>query len=140
MADVVIPSNIVTIENGAFWYCDGLKTLKLSEMKSGFSQNALEGCTKITTAELPLAALDWIPNQAGVTKLTVKGSDTVIPNETFKGFYALSNVTLPDTVTTIGDYAFAGCSKLSSFTITNTLKKIGDPRCCRASAGSCLHP
>ena len=126
MADVVIPSNIVTIEDGAFWYCDGLRVLKLSEMKNGFSNSALTGCTKITTVQLPLSALDWIPNQAGVTTLTVVGNDTVIPKETFKGFYALTNVTLPETVTAIGDYAFAGCSKLSSFTITDTLKKIGE--------------
>ncbi len=126
MADVVIPSNINTIEDGAFWYCDGLKVLKLSEMKAGFSQNALTGCTKITTVQLPLSALDWIPNQAGVSVLSVVGNDTVIPKEAFKGFYALTDVTLPETVTDIGDYAFAGCGKLSSFTITPTLKKIGE--------------
>ena len=51
---------------------------------------------------------------------------TRIGYSAFEECYALTSVSLPNTVTSIGDNAFKGCNNLTSITIPNIVTSIGD--------------
>ncbi|OPZ35883.1 MAG: hypothetical protein BWY98_00604 [Tenericutes bacterium ADurb.BinA155] len=50
---------------------------------------------------------------------------TTIGDYAFKGFAALTSITIPDSVTSIGNYAFFGCTGLTSVTIPDSVTSIG---------------
>ena len=55
-----------------------------------------------------------------VKTVTVTGNVTTIPAAAFKGLYALTTVTLPESVATIGDRAFCECKVLTGLTFLGT--------------------
>ena len=69
--------------------------------------------------------------ELGLDKLEVITSDmlegyTSIGYSAFEKCFALTSITIPNSVTSIGEYAFAWCSSLTSITIPNLVKSIGN--------------
>ena len=62
---------------------------------------------------------------------------TYIGTNTFKEFYSLNNITIPETVTSVGNYAFYKCRSLTSIEIPNRVTNIGNYAFngCRSLAG-----
>ena len=60
-----------------------------------------------------------------LTSVTIGNSVTSIGNFAFAGCSGLTFVTIPNSVTSIGDSAFLGCSGLTSVTIGNSVTSIG---------------
>lgn len=114
---ISIGENIATIEDSAFWYCSGLNTLNISQMKTGYGARAFNGCSNISSIEVPLAALKLIQNKAGVRTATIVGTCTSVAESAFENYYSLQSVTFKGEVKTIGKYAFAGCSALKNVNI-----------------------
>lgn len=114
--DVVIPSSITcygkaysvtSIENSAFWHCEGLTSITMPEGVTSIGAGAFDDCRSLTSINIP----------EGVTS---------IDSFTFYNCRSLTSVTIPEKVTSIGSYAFYCCHGLTSVTIPLSVTSIGE--------------
>lgn len=92
-------SHVERMGEYAFYNCDGIKGVELSE--------------NITALET---------NEDGETE----EKTNKIPNYAFGSCNALTSITVPEGIKIIGTAAFAGCTQASSITLPNSLVTIGD--------------
>lgn len=92
-------SHVEKMGENAFYNCDGIEGVELSE--------------NITALET---------NEDGETEAI----NNKIPNYAFGSCNALTSITVPQGIKTIGTAAFAGCTQASSITLPNSLVTIGD--------------
>ena len=131
--ELVIPSGVTSIGNGAFLGCSGLTSVTIGSGVTSIGNYAFWGCDKIQNVTTPMELLSGfdktklenvtitkgeIPNNAfinctNLTTVTLKDSVTSIGGSAFNGCSGLTSITIPDSVTSMGNYAFRGCSKLT---------------------------
>lgn len=100
LTKVVIPDNIVTIEDYAFSYCTGLSRLTIGSGVKTIGQYAFENCTSLTS-------------------LTIPDNVNTIDSYAFSSCSGITNVSMGKGVTSIGSRAFNGCSSLAAVFITD---------------------
>ena len=153
LENVVIPSNVTAIENGAFKKCTSLRSVIIPEGVTSIGMSAFANCTNLESVTIPKSvtyiqmgafsgcnklARVIIPN--GVTEIdwfafcmceklvtiVIPNGVTSIRDSAFAGCSNLKSVTIPNGVTSIGGNAFMGCSNLKSVTIPASVAKIGE--------------
>ena len=100
--DLVIPDDITSIRNSAFFGCTCLTSVTIPNSVTSIGFNAFSGCT-------------------GLTSITIPNSVTSIGGGAFSGCSGLTSVTIGNSVTSIGSSAFSYCSGLTS--IVSKIKK-----------------
>ena len=127
---VVIPKNIVKIEDNAFYGCTSLSDVTFNEgLKelgtSVFSNTAIETITIPSSLEV-VADNQYSKGVFENTKLTTanfaEGTKSVI-GYLFKDCSLLENINFPKGVETIGEYAFEDCTSLD-LKIPDTVESI----------------
>ena len=136
--------NIVTMTTGAcvqsigeqtFANLPTLTTVTISNSVTDIAATAFEDSTGITTATMPISAVNKVPQNSLRTVTLTDGeylgydlSDAGMENVGFAGCLTLESVTLPETIEHIGASTFAACKELSSLTIPETAEvmAIGD--------------
>lgn len=98
IANIVLPKAIKSIGNGAFAYCDELKSVKIPNGVSSIESHAFRDCTSLTSVLIP-------------------DSVTSIGNSAFSGCASLTSIAIPDSATSIGKYTFSSCSNLATIEI-----------------------
>ena len=134
----------VTVNDGAFQDCTGLKTLtlpiKFNSVRNG-SDAIFEGCTGITTVNFTgtnndvghIYTVDGISNYTKTPWYQTEEDCTInfganivgIGAYTFCGCDNIDEFTGTGALTAVGDYAFAGCTSLKAFT-GNTIQILGN--------------
>ena len=99
--------NSYEIHQYAFFICEVLTSVEISDSVTTIGDAAFYGCTALQTVEIP-------------------DSVTTIGDSAFYGCAALQTVEIPDSVTTIGEGAFVMCIGLTSVTIGESVTMIGD--------------
>ena len=97
---------VISIECGAFMYCENLKSVVVSEGITVVESLVFRGCTNLESVSLP----------EGITTL-----DQFL----FMDCTSLKNFNIPSTVETIQWYAFTGCESIETITIPSHIKSIG---------------
>ena len=97
ITELVIPSGITKIEEGAFKGLENLKTVVLPDSVTEIEEGAFKGCTSLETVSLG-------------KKLKALGSSV------FEDCENLKEVVLPRTLLKVGKNAFTGCSNLTIYT------------------------
>ena len=136
--------NIVTMTTGAcvqsigeqtFANLPTLTTVTISNSVTDIAATAFEDSTGITTATMPISAVNKVPQNSLRTVTLTDGeylgydpSDAGMENVGFAGCLTLESVTLPETIEHIGASTFAACKELRSLTIPETAEvmAIGD--------------
>jgi uncharacterized protein YjdB len=123
ITSVSIGSNVKTIGDCAFQYCDELTSVTIGSRVQNIGSSAFEQCTSITSVKIP-SSVTTIGECAFVhckalKSVTIGKNVKSIGRGAFSNCSALKSVTIPDSVTTIGEIAFSGCSSLTSVTIGN---------------------
>ncbi len=113
----------------AFYNCDGIANLTLSDKLTEAGSFAFAGCDGIGSAALP-AKLKTIPQamfeSCGSLKTVTLGSGTkTVGQSAFARCEALNTVTLNKGLTKISDFAFQNCLNLKSIKFKAKLKKLG---------------
>ena len=93
--DFIIPDDITTIGDYAFYNCSGLTSVTIPNNVTYVGDYAFNYCSGLTSVNIP-------------------NSVTTIGAGAFSGCSGLTSVTIPATVTSINSYAFEGCSGLTS--------------------------
>lgn len=87
LTDLVIPDTITEINDFAFSYATGLKSVKIPDSVTRIGWSAFFGCT-------------------GLTTLTVPDSVTCIMPHAFSGCSSLADITIPESLTSISQSTF----------------------------------
>lgn len=107
LTKVLLPSNLTSLSNYAFWECTGLLEIAIPNGVTTLGEGTFKGCISLS-------------------KATLSSSLTKIDNTAFYRCYALTSVVIPGSVTQIGSSSFYQCTNLASINIPNSVKSIGD--------------
>ena len=144
LKDLIIPNNITSISQNAFYGCSGLTSVVIPDNVTSIGNHAFSRCDGIASLSLP-SSVKSIGNYAfesciGLSSLYVFCSPTTIGDNIFynceklkeavfdckivtpilKGNHYLKKVSIAEGVTSIGDYAFYNCTKLETLKVTNS--------------------
>lgn len=103
---VILPSNISSICNNAFYYCSSLESISLPDGLEKIGEHAFSSCNNLSMVELP-------------------NSLTTLGRFAFADDHSLRNINIPVNLTIIDDYTFDGCRSLNSIELPERLNKIG---------------
>ena len=126
---IELPTNITSIGNGAFEYCDILDSINIPNSVTSIGDVAFAYCIGLRRFVLPnsVTALGSyvFQNCTALTDFTFGNSIASTGNWTFSNCTLLKNVILYNSMRTIGVSAFQSCSNLTNITFGNSLTTIG---------------
>ena len=105
-SEYTIPQGIQCIGDGAFYNCDSLMSITLSDSVTSIGDLAFFGCNSLTD-------------------IILQDNITNIGNEAFCSCRNLTSIALPANVMSIGNKAFSYCNDLSSITLPDSITSIG---------------
>lgn len=105
LTELVIPDNVIVIEDYAFSGCSSLINVTIPNSVTGIGYDAFSGCSSLTSVTIPDSVVS-------------------IRSDAFAGCSSLSSVTIPDSVIYIESGAFSDCSSLTSVTIASSVISI----------------
>jgi TolB-like protein len=126
--EVVIPTGVTSIGNGAFAVRDSLTSIIIPSSVTSIGDSAFLGCNNLTSIIIPSGVTSIYPltfqNCFSLTSVTIPSSVTSIGYSAFENCFRLASVTIPSGVTSIGSVAFRNCSSLTSITIPSRVTYI----------------
>ncbi len=129
LESLVLPSNIKTVDNAAFYKNNSLKTLEIADGGATYlGWASFYGCSALETVDLgdSLTSIStWVFTTCNsLTEITIPDTVTSIGRCAFKWCANLETVKLSDGMTDIKDEMFSGCSKLQNVTLPAGLTAI----------------
>ena len=120
--NIIIPKNIVSLEEGAFYQCYKLKTVVIPEGVLSLGDYVFADCRLLTEIKMP-ANMESLGSQAflnctSLIECIVPEGISSIKQKTFHNCVNLTSLSLPSTLTTLSG-AFYGCNKLSRLNLTD---------------------
>ena len=127
--NTIIPNDVTTIANYAFYGCDGLTSVTIPNSVNTIGEFAFRFCRGLTSVTIPNSVTsigrDAFSDCSGLTSITIPNSVTSIGIGTFYNCIGLKSVIIPNSVTSIGSSTFGWCSSLTSVTIPTSVTTIG---------------
>ena len=105
ISTLLLPQNIVAVEDNAFNGCNLLRTIDLPQGVTSIGGYAFYGCSSLTSIAIPDAV-------------------TSIGYSAFYGCSSLTSITIPEGVTYLGGWAFKNCTELASVSILGDITTI----------------
>lgn len=139
--DLIIPESTEYIGERAFWWCDSLTSIDLSDTEiTWIGQWAFYHCTSLTSVDASNTQTTGIEEWAfyectSLTSIDLPDTLAVIRKNAFEYCESLTSIDLSNTQIKVLDYAvFAGCTSLTSIDLPNTLTKISHGALSRCTA------
>ncbi len=129
LTSIVIPSNVTSLPNRAFWGCTDLSSVTVPNSVTSIGQYAFYNCRNLLSITIPsgVTSIGWYAfyNCSSLTSITIPNGINVIDQSTFYGCSGLTSIVIPNGVTSIGSSAFRNCTSLATVTIPNSVITIG---------------
>ena len=123
LKSVTIGSNVTSIGIYAFFGCDDLTTVIIPNGVTSIGDCAFESCSSLTTISIPNSVTtvgDYAFADIGVSSPLYNSTVFFHMPPSYKGAY-----TIPDGITTIAGGAFSYCTGLTAITIPDCLANVG---------------
>lgn len=126
---VIIPDEVIEIEEGAFGGCALLTSVMIPDTVTRMGEGVFSGCRSLSKVKLSIN-IDVIESHtfrdcSSLETITIPKGVTWIGVNAFSGCSSLVTITIPNNVRRIASAAFTGCSSLSIIEIPRTLTEIG---------------
>lgn len=120
----VIPNNITSIGDEAFYCCRSLTNIMIPDSVKTIGGSAFYGCSGLTSVAIENNVTSIggsaFYNCSGLTSITIPNSVTIIYSCAFKGCSSITSIEIPDSVISIGDYVFKHTKNLESINYLGT--------------------
>ena len=130
LASVTITDGISSIDAGAFSNCSSLTSIIIPASVSSIGDGAFSNCTSLDSINIPNTVLsigsEMFSGCISLKSVTIPNTITIIGNNMFKDCSSLDSITIPNSVTKIGENAFSGCTNLTKITIPDSVTEIGE--------------
>lgn len=128
LLEVILPANLRTIGNYAFYNCKKLREVRLPQTVKSIGNYAFEGCRSLKTIALN-EGLETIGDYAfryatSLSQIKFPFTLKTVGGYAFYQCYYLTDAVIPEGVTQLGNYSFAECDRLSNVSLPSTLKTI----------------
>ena len=114
--EFVIPSDVTSIGNGAFYNCRGLTSITIPDGVISIGESAFRNCYGLFTVTIPNSVVSIGENAFeacfGLTSVTLPNNIAIIRKQTFNGCISLEKIVIPASVEYIYQEAFTGCERL----------------------------
>ncbi len=125
-----IPNGVISINKSAFYDCNDLINIVLSDSIINIGESAFYDCDSLTSMVLPDNVIN-IGNRAfyscsNLESLSIGNKVTSIGGEAFSLCKKIASVKIPDSVTSIGFSAFYCCEGIENVEIGNSVTSIGN--------------
>lgn len=141
---IIIPSQVVTIEEYAFGLCDNLKYVTIPDCVVDIEKLAFYSCQKIEAFYGKFASddnrcliidgvLKMYATNCSALDFSVPDNVSTIEDYAFYGSANLTSLTISDSVETIEKGAFYGCKNLENITFGNNLTTLKGSAFCSCS-------
>ena len=128
VVDLVVPNDIKTIKDYAFYGYEHLKTVRMNSVES-IGQMAFGWCPNLEQVVFNEGLLDIkdyaFASCSAIKEIIIPDTVTNLGNNAFVWNSSLENVILGNGVVSIGNYAFEGCENLKNITTGNNIKSVG---------------
>lgn len=127
LTEIILPAELISIDNYAFEYCRSLQEVSLPESIQYIKQGAFSSCESLLHVDIPnISTIEsyTFSNCTALQDVLLPASVQTIENSAFSGCSNLEHIEIPETVTTLGSYVFQGCSSLATATLPSTLSSI----------------
>ena len=119
LTDLVIPNDVTTIGNYAFFDCSGLTSVTIPNTLTTIGLDAFV-CENLTRVNI-----SSIENWCRINFQSLESNPLTFAEHLYLNNVEVTDVVIPDGLTAIGNYAFYSCKGLKSITISNTVEIIG---------------
>ena len=130
LKEIIIPNSVTIIGAYAFYRCNKLISISLSNNLTYIKNNAFLECSSLREIIIPdsVTKIEKMAFYNCTSLQTIKLSNnlTSIEDTTFFGCSSLEKIIIPDNVTKIGSGVFYNCSNLKSVVLSTNLKELGD--------------
>ncbi len=125
-----IKDGTLVISDNAFEGCTKISSLSLPSSLKYIGVSAFDDCDSLTSISIPNNVIE-IGNGAfygcdNLREINIGAAVKIIGNSSFSGCNELRQCVIPNMVEEIGDSVFDGCDNLLSVTIGNSVKVIGE--------------
>ena len=128
LTSIKIPASVTTISSWAFGYCTNLISIEIPASVTSIGEEAFAYCESLTSITIPGSVTDidsWAFGYCtGLTSIIISDGVKRIGNNVFNGCTSLTSVTIPASMTDIGVGAFSGCTSLESIEIPASVTSI----------------
>lgn len=131
LTEIILPSDLETIGDGAFSDCSLLKISELPETVKSIGDYAFSGCLGVSFTHLPESVehlgAGAFSGCTSIMEFTLHDKISgLLPDRLFSGCSNLGRVDMSNTaIEGIGEGAFAGCRELDEIIVPETVKSIG---------------
>ena len=127
LTSVIIPSSVISIDDGAFYNCEGLKSVSMPNNIEYIGNYAFWNCILLESITIP-NSVTYIGTdcfmQTNLTSVFIPSGVKQIRLNSFRGCTNLKSVTISEGVEEIASLAFADCTSLESIKIPNSVVTI----------------
>lgn len=128
LTEIKLPVNLKSIENEAFYSCNGLRSVSIPDGVSYIGDKAFYLCKVLKDISLPqgLCLLGYMSfcECSSIEELTVPDGVTVLEDYTFSGCTSLKKIVLSDKISSIGKECFDNCKSLQKINLPDRIESL----------------